>query len=115
MKAFLIAAFVFASVAPVAIVPTSADAQVLTGRGAARAAERRTRPALNAREEDRLYASQDQITTLEQQIADLETAGQAAGGLTAEQTTQLASHRAQLAEARTVVDRLEAKRARGSN
>ena len=115
MKAFLIAAFVIASVAPIAVIPTSADAQVLAGRSAARAAERQRRPALSTREEDRLYASQDQITTLQQQIAELETAGQTAGGLTPEQTTQIAAHRAQLAEAQTIVDRLEAKRARGSN
>lgn len=112
MKAFLIAALVLSS-APVVIAPTLADAQVLAGRGAARAAERRARPALSVREEDRLYATQDQVATLEEQIATLEAAGQTAGGLTPEQTTQIAAHRAQLAEARTVVERLEAKRARG--
>ncbi|HEX8470540.1 MAG TPA: hypothetical protein VF633_05460 [Brevundimonas sp.] len=113
MKAFLIAILVLSS-APV-VVPTYADAQVLAGRGAARAAERRARPALSVREEDRLYATQDQIATLEEQIATLQAAGQTAGGLTPEQTTQIAAHRAHLAEARTVVERLEAKRARASN
>lgn len=112
MKAFLIAALVVSSAAPVVVVPTFADAQVMAGRGAARSAERHRRPALSEREEDRLYAAQDQAATLEQQIAALEIAAQTAGGLTAEQTTQIAAHRAQMAEAKTVIERLEAKRAR---
>lgn len=115
MKALLIAALVLSSAAPVVVVPTFADAQVLTGRGTARAAERRARPALSEREQERLYATQDQVSTLEGQIATLTEASETAGGLTPEQTTQMSAYQTQLAEARTVVDRLEAKRARRSS
>jgi TolA-binding protein len=112
MKVILIAALVLSSAAPVVVLPTLADAQVMAGRGAARSAERHRRPALSEREEDRLYAAQDQVANLQEQIEALETASQGAGGLTPEQATQIASHRTQLAEAQTVIDRLEAKRAR---
>lgn len=112
MKALLIAALVLSSAAPVVVLPTIADAQVMAGRGAARAAERSRRPALSVREEDRLYAAQDQVATLEQQLEALETAAQTAGGATPEQAAQIAAHRSQIAEARTVIERLEAKRAR---
>jgi chromosome segregation ATPase len=114
MSRLLIAALCLTLAAPVVVsfAPTPADAQVMAGRGAARSAERHRRPALSEREENRLYAAQDQVTDLQQQIEALETAGQTAGGLTTEQATQIASHRTQMAEAQSVVDRLEAKRAR---
>jgi chromosome segregation ATPase len=115
MKAFLIAALVLSSAAPVVVLPTFADAQVLAGRGAARAAERQRRPALSAREEDQLYAAQDQAATLDQQIEALQSSGQTAGGLTPEQTTQLTTHQSQKAQLQATIDRLEAKRARRSS
>ncbi|QTC93075.1 hypothetical protein [Brevundimonas goettingensis] len=112
MKAALIAALVFTTATPAVVLPTTADAQVMAGRGAARSAARRARPALSEREEDRLYAAQDQVANLQQQIEAIETAGQTAGGLTPEQTAQITAHRTEMAEAQTVIDRLEAKRAR---
>ncbi|NBW11815.1 MAG: hypothetical protein EBR82_27665 [Caulobacteraceae bacterium] len=114
MKAALIAALVFTTATPAVVLPTLADAQVMAGRGAARAAERNRRPALSEREEDRLFAAQDQVVELQQQIEALEAAGQTAGGLTPEQTAQITAHRTQMAEAQSVVDRLEAKRDRHS-
>jgi hypothetical protein len=115
MKPFLIAAVALAVAAPAAVsfVPATAEAQVLAGRNAARAATRPSRPALTEREEERLYAAQDEVQTLETQIEDIRAAGeQQEGGLTAEQTAQITEREARIAEHQRVIDRLEAKRAR---
>lgn len=114
MKLFLIAALALSVAAPVAVtvVPTSAEAQVLAGRGAARAATRARRPALSEREENHLYAAQEEVDTLTQQIEDIETAAGAQGGATPDQAAQIQAHRTRLAEQRAIVDRLEAKRDR---
>lgn len=114
MKPILIAAIAFAVAAPAAVslIPASAEAQVLAGRNAARAATRPARPALTEREEERLYAAQDEVQTLQMQIEDIRTSGQEQGGLTPEQTAAIAEREARIAEQQRVVDRLEAKRAR---
>lgn len=114
MKLLLIAAVAFAVAAPTAVslIPASAEAQVLAGRNAARAAARPARPALSEREEERLFAAQDEVQTLQQQIEDIRTSGQEQGGLTPEQTAQITERETRIAEHQQVVDRLEAKRAR---
>ena len=114
MKLVLIAAALSVAVpVTVTFVPTPADAQVLAGRYAARANQRPApRPPLSEREENRLYAAQDEVASLTQQIADIQAA--AATGLTAEQQTQLQAHQTRLAEQQAIVDRLEAKRNRRS-
>jgi predicted metallo-beta-lactamase superfamily hydrolase len=114
MKLFLIAALTLSVAAPVAVtvVPTTADAQVLAGRGAARAAARNSRPPLSERELDRLYAAQDEVMSLTQQVEDIQISGQEQGGLTPEQTAQIEAHQTRIAEQQAIVDRLEAKRAR---
>ena len=114
MKLVLIAVVALSVAAPVAVtvVPTSAEAQVLAGRSAARAATRRARPALSERETERLYAAQDEVQSLTQQVEDIQAAGTAQGGLTPEQTAQIQAHQTRIAEEQAVVDRLEAKRDR---
>ena len=110
MKTALIAAVALATAMPVVSIPTVSDAQVLTGRGSA--PRRAPRPPLSPAEEERLYAAQDLIVELDSQIEELETAGEAAGGLTPEQTAQIQTHTARRTEAQRTVERLEAKRDR---
>lgn len=114
MKRTLIALIALAIAAPVTTIPVPADAQVLTGRGSARAA-RRARPApppLSEAEEDRLYEAESQVIDLDEQIAAIEQAGAAAGGLSSEQQTQVQTLHATRAETQEVVERLQAKRDR---
>jgi hypothetical protein len=113
MKLALIAAMALSVAAPtaVSVYPVSVEAQVLTGRGAVRTA-RRPRPALSNRETDQLYAAQDEVLALTQQIEDIQAAAAAAGGITAEQTAQIQAHTTRLNEQQAIVTRLEAKRDR---
>lgn len=115
MKLPLVALLAVVMAVPVISVSTPSDAQVLTGRGGARAARRPARPAppaLTEAEEDRLWDAQAEIEALDGQVADLQTLGQSQGGLTAEQQTQLGAHAARRATLVTEVTRLEAKRDR---
>lgn len=112
MKLPLIAVLALATAVPVMSVPTVSDAQVLTGR--ARAAPRPPRPALSPAELERLYDAQDLVMELDAQISDIRSAGEAAGGLSTEQTAQLQTHTARRDEAQRTVERLEAKRDRRS-
>lgn len=114
MKFVLIAALALSVAAPAAVTfaPTSAEAQVMAGRGAARQAERARRPALSEREENRLYAAQDEVQTLTQQVEEIQAAGESQGGLTPAQTAQIQAHQAEIAEKQAVIDHLEAKRDR---
>lgn len=114
MKRTLIALIALAIAAPVTTIPVPADAQVLTGRGSARAA-RRARPApprLSEAELDRLFEAENQVLDLDQQIAAIEQASATQGGLTDEQRVQVQALAATRAEAQEIVDRLEAKRTR---
>ena len=114
MSRVLIAALCLTLAAPVivTVTPTSADAQVMAGRGASRAAARRNRPALSDLEESRLYAAQDAVIAIDQQIYEIQTAAEAAGGLTPEQQASIQQHEARKTEHQSVIDRLEAKRER---
>ena len=116
MSRVLIAALCLTLAAPVivTVAPTSAEAQVMAGRGASRAAARRNRPALSDREETRLYDAQDQVIAIDQQIYEIQTAAEAAGGLTPEQQASIQQHEARKADHQSVIDRLEAKRERRS-
>lgn len=113
MKFPLIAVLALATAMPVVSIPAVSDAQVLTGRGSA--PRRAPRPPLSPAEENRLYEAQDLVIELETQIADLQTAAEAAGGMTPEQTAQLQRHSERRAEAQRTVERLEAKRERRSS
>lgn len=112
MKFPLIAVLALATALPVISIPVVSDAQVLTGRSAA--PRRAPRPPLSPAEENRLYAAQDLVIELDGQIADLQVAGETAGGLTPEQTAQMQRHAARRTEAQQTVERLEAKRDRRS-
>lgn len=112
MKFPLVAILALATAMPVISIPTLSDAQVMTGRGAS--PRRAPRPPLSPAEQERLYEAQDLVLELDGQIEDLQTAGESAGGLTPEQTTQLAQYTARRTEAQGTVDRLEAKRERRS-
>lgn len=98
--------------APVAVaVPTPSDAQVLAGRGGdTRRAPSAPRPALSEREEDRLFAAEDAVIALTEQIAQLEAVAEP----TAQQTAQLEQLRERRDDEQGVVDRLQRKRDRRS-
>ena len=116
MKRTLVALIALVIAAPVVTVPIASEAQVLTGRGSApRSVRRPARPApppLSEAEEDRLFEAESQILDLDRQIAELEQAGAAQGGLSDPQRTQLQSLSATRSDAAEVVERLEAKRDR---
>ena len=111
MKTFAILALAVALSAPVVTTPTTSDAQVLTGGGSSSRRWRPApRPALSPREEDRLFAAQDAVYDLEQQIAVIEASPEP----TPEQTAALPDLRERLAAEQEVVERLETKRDRRS-
>lgn len=91
-----------------ASIPTPADAQVMSGRGGDTRRARAERPPLTEREEDRLYAAEEAVAELTQQIAELE----AATDPTAAQVASLTDLREQLEDEQSTVDRLHRKRDR---
>ncbi len=94
-----------------ASLPTPADAQVLSGRGGdTRRLRAAPRPALTEREEERLYAAENAVAELTQQIEALEAATEP----TAAQTAALAEMRDQLEDEQNTVERLQRKRDRRS-
>ena len=108
----LIAVLALATAMPVVSIPAPADAQVLTGRGSARASRprRATPPRLTQAEQQQLWDAQDQVTDLNATIEALNAEGAAAGGLTDAQRTELQGHTTRRDEAQATVDRLVAKR-----
>lgn len=111
MKRSLVVALALATAMPVISLPVMADAQVLTGRGAPRATSA-PRPALSEREENRLYEAEDQVFEIDSRLADLQAAGEAAGGLTEAQQAEINALTRRRADAQRTIDRLEAKRNR---
>ncbi len=111
MKLALVALLAAAVAAPVVYVPTPSDAQVRVGSGARRDPPRRVRPAprLTEAEEDRMYAARDEILDVDSEIANIRAAGEAAGGLSAEQQAQIDALGVRRTAAQRVVDQLEAK------
>ncbi|WP_426042367.1 hypothetical protein [Brevundimonas sp. TWP2-3-4b1] len=103
-------ALAIAFAAPIAAaIPAPADAQVLAGRnGDTRRLREATRPALTAREEDRLFAAEEATFELQQQIETIE----ANAAATPEETASLAGLRRRLADEQGTVDRLTRKRDR---
>ena len=113
MKHSLVIALSAALALPAVTVPvTAADAQVLTGRNAPRRPAPAPRPALTEAEEDRLAEAEDQIFEIDSQLADIQAAGEAAGGLTEAQQAQVDTLTRRREQAQRTVDRLEAKRNR---
>jgi chromosome segregation ATPase len=111
MKRPLVVALALAVAMPAVTLPvTTADAQVLTGGNAPR--RQAPRPRLSEAELDRLTEAEDQIFEIDDQIADIQAAAEAAGGLTPAQQTQIDDLTRRRAEAQRTVDRLEAKRNR---
>jgi hypothetical protein len=111
MKSALVLAAALVMAMPVLSVPTVSEAQVLTGRSRA-APARRARPApprLSEAEENQLWDAQGEIGTVDEQIAEVQAAGQTQGALTAEQQARLNAHSARRAELQAIVTRLEAK------
>lgn len=112
MKRSLVLALSAALAIPAATVPVSvADAQVLTGSGAPRRGAP-PRPALTEREENRLFEAEDQVFQIDTQLADIQAAAEAAGGMTEAQQAQVNALTRRRAEAQRTIDRLEAKRNR---
>jgi hypothetical protein len=112
MKRTLVAAIALALAAPVVSIPATADAQVLTGSGGGLRARPRSRPALTEAELNRLYEAEDEVMELDGQIADIQSAGEAAGGLTEAQQRELANLTRRRDAAQRTVERLERKRDR---
>ncbi len=112
MKRSLVIVLAAALAVPaVSLIATPADAQVLTGRNAPRNSGP-ARPALSEREENRLYEAEDQVFEIDSQLADIQAAAEAAGGMTEAQQAQVAALTRRRAEAQRTIDRLEAKRNR---
>ncbi|WP_374516960.1 hypothetical protein [Brevundimonas sp.] len=109
MKRTLVAVIALAMAAPAVSIPATADAQVLTGRGARQAPRR---PAITEAELNRLYDAEDEVMELDGRIADIQAAGQAAGGLTEAQQREITTLTRQRNAAQSTVDRLERKRNR---
>lgn len=108
MKFALVLSLALIVASPVVHIPTSAEAQVLTGGGASRSASR-PRPRLSEAELDRLVAAEDEMASLEEKLADLEAANEASGGLSESQRAEWQSHAARRQEVQATVDRLRAK------
>lgn len=115
MKIALVLAAALVTAVPVVSFPSTADAQVLTGRSRSTPARRPSRPpppALTEAEEDRLWEAESELSTLEEQMTALETLPEGQTALTAEQQTQLQAHATRMRELQTVIAQLKAKRDR---
>jgi len=108
----LVALLALATAVPVVGIANTADAQVLTGRGSPRGSSRPRAqpPRLSPAEQQQLWDAQDTVADLNSQIEAIQEQGAAAGGLSAAQRAQIASHTARRNEAQATVDRLVAKR-----
>lgn len=112
MKLPLIALIAVVLAAPVATVPTGADAQVRVGSGARRDPPRRVTPPaprLTEAEEDRMWDAQAAINELDSQIAAVNALAAAAGGATPAHQATLADLTTRRSAEQAVVDRLQAK------
>jgi len=114
MKLPLVALLAALMAAPVVTIPTYADSQVLTGGGRAspRRPARPAPPRLSEAEEDRMWDAQAEISSLDTQIAAIQTQVQAAGGTTPENAAALNDLTARRAAEQAVFDRMQAKRDR---
>lgn len=103
-------ALAIALAAPMAAaISTPADAQVLAGRnGDTRRLREAARPPLTAGEEDRLFAAEEAVIALQEQIDAIE----ANAAATPEETASLTGLRRRLAGEQGTVDRLQRKRDR---
>ena len=111
MKRTLAVAIALATAMPVITLPVTADAQVLTGRGAPRRSAP-PRPRFSEADQNRLYDAQDLVAELDGQIAEIRAAAEAQGGLTEAQTAQIAEMTRRRDDAQRTVERLEARRDR---
>lgn len=111
MKLPLVALLAAVIATPVISIPTPADAQVLTGRGAPRRGPA-PRPRLSESELDRLTAAEDVVFEMDSQIEAIRTAATEAGGVTPAQQAEIDALTRRRDEAQAIVDRLEAKRNR---
>lgn len=114
MKLTLIAVIAAVVAIPVVSIPTPADAQVLTGAGRARPARspRPAPPPLSPAEEDRLWDAQEEIRTIDTEVAELQALVETQGALTPEQQAAVDAHTARRVALQAEVTRLEAKRDR---
>ncbi|MBX9576326.1 MAG: hypothetical protein K2X07_11885 [Caulobacteraceae bacterium] len=89
MRLFLICAAALATAIPAATVATTADAQVLAGRNAARAS---AAPRLTREERltNSLLEAEERLAEIDEEIEVIESAAEAAGGKTSAQERQLA-------------------------
>jgi hypothetical protein len=111
MKRTVVAGLALALALPAVTLPaTASDAQVLTGASAPRRPA--ARPRLSEAELDRLTAAEDAIFEIDGQLADIQAAAEAAGGLTEAQQAQIEALNRRREQAQRTVDRLEAKRNR---
>lgn len=112
MKPTLVVALALATAIPVINLPApSADAQVLAGRNAARRPPA-PRPRLTEAEENRLYEAENAVFEIDERIAEIQAAGEAAGGLNEDQQAQITALTRRREDAQRTINRLEAKRNR---
>lgn len=109
MKFAVVALAIALAVPMAASIPATAGAQVMTGRGGDTRRLRETpRPALTAREEDRLFAAEEAVFELQSQIETLE----ALAAPTPDQISSMEDLRERLDDEQGIVDRLTRKRDR---
>ncbi|HYD26262.1 hypothetical protein [Brevundimonas sp.] len=111
MKRSLVVALALATAMPVISIPVASDAQVLAGRNAARRPAPQ-RPRFSEADENRLFEAEDQIIEIDGQIADIQAAAEANGGLTEAQQAEITALTRRREQAQRTVERLEAKRNR---
>ncbi len=110
MSRSLVIALALAVAMPAVSLPAApADAQVLTGRSAPNRSAPRP---LSEREQNQLYEAEDRVFEIDSEIADIQAAGESAGGLTEAQQAQINELTRRRADAQRTIDRLERKRNR---
>lgn len=100
------AALALTLAAPVVAVPTSADAQVLAGRNAARQPARSTPRPLSDREYERLDQAEAEVREADERIAEIQAASEQAGGMTPEHQAEMQDLQRKRDRANRIVERL---------
>lgn len=94
--------------APVVTIPVPADAQVMTGRNAARQPPR-PRP-LSDREYDRLTQAENEIQEADDRMDEIRATSEQAGGMTPEHHAEMQALERKREQANRVVERLARRR-----
>lgn len=100
------AALALTLAAPVVTVPATADAQVMTGRNAARQATRPSPRPLSDREYERLSQAENEVQEADNRIAEIQAAAEQSGGMTPEHQAEMQALQRKRDQANRIVERL---------